>query len=219
MLEGLDLPQQRGISEEHLRLAEALLFSADKPVSDAELAERFGEHVDLARLMEALRQRYAGRGIEVWHVAGGWLFRTAPDLATALRLQAFEQRKLSRAALEVLAIIAYHQPITRAEIENLRGVATSRGTLDVLLDTGWIKPGPRRQTPGRPVTWLTTEAFLIQFGLEGLDSLPGVDELKAAGLLDKRPAALVIPGLGLEDESAPDEVDGQEADDEAEPLY
>jgi segregation and condensation protein B len=219
MLEGLDLPQPRGIEEEDLRLAEALLFSADRPVSDAQLAERLGERVDIALLMDVLRQRYTGRGIEVWRVAEGWMFRTAPDLAALLRLQAVEQRKLSRAALEVLAIIAYHQPITRAEIENLRGVATSRGTLDVLLDTSWIKPGPRRQTPGRPVTWLTTEAFLIQFGLEGLDALPGVDELKAAGLLDKRPAALVIPGLGLDE--APDGADEPEtdSDEEAEPLY
>jgi segregation and condensation protein B len=129
---------------------------------------------------------YQGRGVELVQLAGGWAFRTAPDLATALRVTLDVSRKLSRAAVEALAIIAYHQPVTRGEIEEIRGVQLSRGTLDILLESGWIKPKGRRRTPGRPVTWVTTPGFLDHFGLTSLDDLPGVEELKAAGLLDKR---------------------------------
>jgi segregation and condensation protein B len=170
-----------------VRLVEALLFASAKPLSEEELAERLPADTDIKAALAQLSEHYAGHGIALTEVAGGWAIRTAPDLAAALRISVEVPRKLSRAAMEALAIIAYHQPATRAEVEEIRGVALSRGTLDVLLEVGWIKPRGHKQTPGRPALWVTTDEFLIHFGLASVDDLPGVEELKAAGLLDRRP--------------------------------
>jgi segregation and condensation protein B len=175
---------------EQLRLVEALLFAAPEPLSEEELARRLGEETDVAGLLRELGESYAGRGVNLVRLAGGWTFRTAPDLAPNLRSERTVSRKLSRAAVETLAIIAYHQPATRAEIEAIRGVALARGTLDRLLEAGWVRPKGRRESPGRPLTWATTPAFLAHFGLDSLNELPGVDELRAAGLLDIGPAVL-----------------------------
>jgi segregation and condensation protein B len=172
------------------RLVEAVLFASAEPVNEASLQSRLPETCNLAEVLRGLAARYAGRGVELVKRGDAWAFRTAPDLAPRLHLEVPQQRKLSRAAVEVLAIVAYHQPVTRAEIEEMRGVALSRGTLDVLLEAGWVRPMGRRQTPGRPMTWGTTPAFLDHFGLESLASLPGLEELKAAGLLDTRPAMI-----------------------------
>ncbi len=177
----------------HLRLLEALLFASAEPLSPRAMRERLGEDIDLGALLSELQSHYKDRGVNLVEIGGLWAFRTAPDLGEALSLNKDVQRKLSRAALETMAIIAYHQPITRAEIENIRGVATSKGTLDVLMETGWIKPGRRRESPGRPLTWVTTNAFMDQFGLESMTDLPGLDDLKATGLLDRRPAIEALP--------------------------
>lgn len=176
----------------HVRIAEALLFAASEPLPLERLKQRLPDDVDPAEVMAQLVADYHGRGVEPVQVAGRWMFRTAPDLAPALEEERVSERRLSRAAVETLAIIAYHQPTTRAEVEELRGVAVSKGTMDVLLETGWIRPRGRRQTPGRPVTWGTTDEFLIHFGLESLSDLPGIDELKATGLLSAEPRE---PGL------------------------
>lgn len=172
------------------RLIEAVLFASAEPVTLAALRARLPEVADLGALLESLQARYSGRGVELVKRGDGWAFRTAPDLAARLHLEVPQVRKLSRAAIEVMAIVAYHQPVTRAEIEEMRGVALSRGTLDVLLEAGWVRPMGRRQTPGRPMTWGTSQAFLDHFGLESLTALPGVEELKASGLLDARPAMI-----------------------------
>lgn len=171
-----------------LRLLEALLFASAEPLPEALLAARLGEGINAAALLAELRRQYHGRGVNLVRVGGGWAFRTAEDLAPLLRREEEVGRKLSRAAVETLAIIAYHQPVTRGEIEQIRGVATSKGTLDILLELGWIRPGKRRETPGRPLTWVTTEGFLDHFGLDGLRDLPGLEDLRAAGLLDSRPS-------------------------------
>ena len=171
-----------------VRLIEALLFASAEPLSEKALARHFGEGTVVAALLKRLQGDYAGRGVNLLERDGAWAFRTAADLGDRLRIERTQLRKLSRAAVETLAVIAYHQPVSRAEIETIRGVATARGTLDVLIEADWIKPGRRRETPGRPGTWVTTDGFLDHFGLEGLSDLPGVDELKATGLLDKRPA-------------------------------
>jgi len=168
-----------------VRLIEALLFASAEPLSEKALARHFGEGTVVAALLKRLQGDYAGRGVNLVERDGAWAFRTAADLGDRLRIERTQLRKLSRAAVETLAVIAYHQPVSRAEIETIRGVATARGTLD---EADWIKPGRRRETPGRPGTWVTTDGFLDHFGLEGLSDLPGVDELKATGLLDKRPA-------------------------------
>jgi segregation and condensation protein B len=173
---------------EQLRLLEALLFAAAEPVGEAALALRLGEEADVGGLLRALAEHYAGRGVNLVRAAGGWTFRTAPDLAADLRIEREVARKLSRAAVETLAVIAYHQPVTRAEIEQIRGVAVARGTLDALLEAGWVRPRGRRDSPGRPLNWGTTPAFLAHFGLDSLADLPGIDELRAAGLLDLGPA-------------------------------
>jgi segregation and condensation protein B len=179
---------------EHLRLLEALLFASAEPLDVATLAERLPEDVDVPAALTRLKEEYSTRGVNLVNVAGKWTFRTANDLSWLLAREATETRKLSRAALETLAIVAYHQPVTRAEIEDIRGVTTSKGTLDVLLETGWIRPRGRRKTPGRPITFGTTEAFLTHFGLEALSDLPGLDELKGAGLLDGRlPPGFTVP--------------------------
>ncbi len=175
------------------RLVEALLFASDKPLTSSDIYSRLPEDADLSAILSELEKTYEGRGVNLVQVGNAYAFRTAEDLADNLILEKEEERKLSRAALETLSIIAYHQPVTRAEIENIRGVATSRGTLDILLEQGWIKPGRRRETPGRPVTWVSTNDFLDHFQLETLTDLPGLDELKASGLLDRRPAIETIP--------------------------
>jgi segregation and condensation protein B len=177
-----------------LRLLEALIFASAEPLDERTLADRLGGGVDLKRLLAELKQDYAGRGIDLICTAGRWSFRTAPDLAEKLRVDAEVQRKLSRATVETLSIIAYHQPVTRAEIESIRGVATSKGTLDILMEAGWVRPGKRRETPGRPLTWITTDGFLDHFGLESLRDLPNLEDLKASGLLDSRPVLTSIQG-------------------------
>ncbi|MFD2142833.1 SMC-Scp complex subunit ScpB [Ancylobacter oerskovii] len=178
----------------HLRLLEAMLFAAGEPLDEATLAARLPEGVDLRPLMAQLSADYAGRGVNLVRVAGKWTLRTAPDLGFLLARDKPEPRKLSRAALETLAIIAYHQPVTRAEIEEIRGVSTSKGTLDVLLESGWIRMRGRRRSPGRPVTYGTAESFLVHFGLESIQDLPGLEELKGAGFVDARvTAGLTVP--------------------------
>ncbi len=179
---------------EELRLIEALLFAAGEPLDDKTLRSRLPEGVDIATAMRRLQAEYAPRGVNLVRVAGKWMFRTANDLAWLLARDSVEPKKLSRAANETLAIIAYHQPVTRTEIEDIRGVTVSKGTVDVLLETGWIRPRGRRKAPGRPLTFGTTEAFLSHFGLEAIGDLPGLDELKGTGLLDGRlPAGFSIP--------------------------
>ena len=167
-----------------LRLVEALLFASASAVTERTIAERLGDDADVPDLLNRLKALYKGRGVELTRAGNRWFFRTAPDLGDRLKLEKIVPRKLSRAGTETLAIIAYHQPVTRAEIEEIRGVVISRGTLDILLEEGWIKPKGKRHTPGRPTTWGTSDAFLDHFGLESLNDLPGIDELKAAGLLD-----------------------------------
>jgi segregation and condensation protein B len=195
------LPPSDAIQERMhaLRLIEALLFASPTPLSDADLTRRLPDSVTLGPLIEELQLHYRFRGIVLARVAGGWTFRTAADLAQHLAEQAVQPRKLSRAQIETLAIIAYHQPVTRAEIEEIRGVALHRGTLDLLVEAGWVQPKGRRETPGRPVTWVTTDGFLLHFGLDTLADLPNVDELKAAGLLDARPIQSLGEGPEAED--------------------
>jgi segregation and condensation protein B len=194
---------------EQLRLLEALLFAAPEPLSEEELGLRLGEEADVRALLHELAEHYAGRGINLVGLAGGWTFRTAPDLASALRSERTVARRLSRAAVETLAVIAYHQPVTRAEIEAIRGVTLARGTLDRLLESGWVQPKGRRETPGRPLNWTTTPHFLAHFGLDSLKELPGIEELKSAGLLDLGPAVfgdnLPPPAEEPEDAEALDE--------------
>ena len=157
--------------------------------------ERMPEGADIGALLLEIQNDFKARGIELANINNTWAFRTHPDLADDLRLEKNGTRKLSKAAMETMAIIAYHQPVTRAEIENIRGVATNKGTLDVLMEADWVKPGKRRETPGRPLTWITTNAFLDHFGLESTMDLPGLDEMKASGLLDRRPAIDTVPDL------------------------
>lgn len=175
-----------------IRLLEAFLFAATEPQSEEMLADHLPEGTDVGALLAELRGQYQGRGVVLKQVAGKWAFRTAPDLAEYLRIEKAVPRKPSRAAIETLAIISYHQPVTRSEVEEIRGVAVSKGSFDLLLEAGWIRPVGRRRTPGRPVTWGTSEKFLEQFGLNSLADLPGIDELKASGLLDVRPASSIV---------------------------
>jgi segregation and condensation protein B len=185
--------QQHDRAEE-LRILEALLFAADEPLDEKTLAARLPAGVDLRALLAQLQKDYAARGVNLVRVAGKWTLRTASDLAWLLTHEAVVTKKLSRAAMETLAIVAYHQPVTRAEVEDIRGVSTSKGTLDVLLETGWVRLRGRRKAPGRPVTYGTTEAFLSHFGLEALTDLPGLDELKGAGLLEPSlPSGFSVP--------------------------
>ncbi len=203
-------PEER---RQNLRMVEALLFASAEPLSAAEIAGRLPEGADIAGLLGDLQAIYAERGVNLAQVAGKWMFRTAGDLSFLLSREAVEQKRLSRAALETLAIIAYHQPVTRADIEEIRGVATSRGTLDVLMETGWVRMRGRRRSPGRPVTYGVTETFLTHFGLDSVADLPGVDELKAAGLLDSRiPANFAIPEPNAGDGLAEDEDPLEEGD-------
>ena len=176
---------------------EALLFAASEPQTPATLAKSLPEGADVPARLEELAGLYGNRGVTLMRVGTAYAFRTAPDLAHLFAREQTVQKKLNRAAVEALAILAYHQPVTRAEIEEIRGVALSKGTLDALLEAGWIQPRGRREAPGRPVTWGTTQAFLDHFGLEDLKSLPGLEELKAAGLLDARPAVLALSERGM----------------------
>src|SRR5579863_2520004 len=192
---------------EQLRLLEALLFAAPEPLAENDLAQRLGDAADVGALLCELGSSYAERGVNLVRLAGGWTFRTAPDLASQLRSERMVSRKLSRAAVETLAIIAYHQPVTRAEIEAIRGVALARGSLDRLMEAGWVRPSGRRDAPGRPLNWVTTPAFLAHFGLDSLAELPGLDELRAAGLLDIGPAVIGERADGAGDEVEPDLVD------------
>lgn len=199
---------------QHVRMVEALLFAAAEPLDEATLAERLPEGADIPALLEEVQKTYESRGVNLVQVAGRWSFRTADDLSFIMERQAVEQKRLSRAALETLAIIAYHQPVTRAEIEEIRGVSTSKGTLDTLLEIGWIRMRGRRRTPGRPVTYGTTDDFLIHFGLDRVSDLPGMTELKGTGLLGANlPRGFEIPqpsdGDELEEDEAP--LDEEEA--------
>src|SRR5256886_16396163 len=179
---------------EELRLIEALLFAAGEPLDEKILRSRLPEGVDIAAAMRRLQVEYAPRGVNLVRIAGKWTFRTANDLAWLLARESVEPQKLSRAANETLAMLAYHQPVTRAEIEDIRGVTVSKGTVDVLMETGWVRPRGRRKSPGRPLTFGTTEAFLTHFGLESVGDLPGLDELKGTGLFDGRlPAGFSVP--------------------------
>lgn len=191
---------------EAARIAEALVFASAQPVSEAFISDRLPKAFDVRAIMLRLQEEYAHRGVNLVRVDDAWAFRTAADLSFVIRRDENEVRKLSRAALEVLAIIAYHQPVTRAEIEDIRGVQTSRGTLDVLMEAGWVRFRGRRRTPGRPVTLGTTRDFLDHFGLEELRDLPGIEELKGAGLLSGRiPANFNIPSPSMNDELTEDE--------------
>ena len=174
---------------QQLRLVEALLFAAAEPLDEEALARHLGDVADIPELLGELAERYGRRGVNLVRLAGGWAFSTAPDLAPKLRIERPVVRKLSRAAVETLAVIAYHQPVTRAEIEEIRGVALAKGTIDTLMEAGWVHPKGRRAAPGRPLLWVTTPGFLAHFGLDSLSELPNLDELRSTGLLDLVPAA------------------------------
>ncbi len=201
-----------------VRLIEAMLFASSSALSESQMAERFPPaRVKLIPdILDHLRESYANRGVNLVQRDRRWALRTATDLADSLRLEKEQPKKFTRAAMETMAVVAYHQPVTRAEIENIRGVATSPGALDALMEAGWIKPGKRREVPGRPVTWLSTQAFLDHFGLEKLTDLPGMDDLKAAGLLDKRPAIEAMPTADMFDgeDTRNDAEDPQDVTDE-----
>lgn len=189
--EMIDIPEDETASlmdPSMVRAVEAMLFASDKPLSVAAIRERLPDGADVGGMLLALQAEYQDRGVTLVNIDGLWAFRTAADLGDTLQMKRDVTRPLSRAAMETLSIVAYHQPVTRAEIENIRGVVTSGGTLDILMECGWVKPGRRRETPGRPLTWVTTTQFLDHFGLQALTDLPGLDDLKASGLLDRRPA-------------------------------
>jgi segregation and condensation protein B len=210
-----EMTTEEAVSIEHLRMAEALLYAAEEPLEAKALATLLPEGTDVPALLAELQAQYEKRGVNLFCVAEKWQFRTAPDLAFLLRKEKPEQKRLSRAALETLAIVAYHQPVTRAEIEDIRGVALSKGTIDALMEVGWVKIRGRKRTPGRPVTYGTTEPFLVQFGLESVNHLPGTDELKAAGFLEALPpSGFDIPSpsdqLGLDEDPY---IEGDEVED------
>jgi segregation and condensation protein B len=180
--------------DEALRLLEAVLFASAEPLDEDALKKRLPAGTDVKKLLEQLAETYAERGVNLVRVAGKWMMRTAPDLGPLLAKETGEPKKLSRAAIETLAIVAYHQPVTRAEIEEIRGVTISKGTLDLLIETGWVRLRGRRKAPGRPVTYGTTEDFLVHFGFEAIDDLPGLEELKGAGFLEGRlPSGFSVP--------------------------
>ncbi len=178
---------------EDVRVAEAMVFASAEPLDDAAIAARLSDGADVGAVMEELQRLYAGRGVNLVRVARRWTFRTAEDLSWLLAREDDNKRKLSRAAIETLAIVAYHQPVTRADIEEIRGVAVSKGALDVLMEAGWVRMRGRRKAPGRPITYGTTTEFLVQFGLDAISDLPGLDELQAAGLFDGK----LPPGYGV----------------------
>ena len=190
---------------EQERMLEAILFASAEPITIKDMEARMPHGCDAAEAMVHLRKRYEGRGVRVVKVGDAWAFRTAPDLGFLMQKETVETRKLSRAAIETLAIIAYHQPVTRAEIEEIRGVSVSRGTVDQLLEMGWIRFGRRKMTPGRPVTFVVTQTFLDHFGLESARDLPGLKELRAAGLLESRPPPGAMPQMGDGDADADEE--------------
>ena len=222
----IDQPRGDGVAQrfaEGVRIAEALLFAAVEPMPESTIAARMPEGIEAAAVLARLRADYASRGVHLVRVGPKWLFRTADDLSWLLSASGREVKKLSRAALETLAIIAYHQPTTRAEIEDIRGVAVAKGTIDVLLETGWVKLRGRRRAPGRPITYGTTEGFLLHFGLESIGDLPGLDELRGAGLFDGRlPPSFTVPlphdGALKDDEDPLDEEPAAEPDDDGD-LY
>jgi len=187
---------------EQERMCEAILFATAEPITIKEIEARMPHGCDAAEALVYLRKRYEGRGVHLVKVGDGWAMRTAPDLAFLMQKETVETRKLSRAAIETLAIIAYHQPVTRAEIEEIRGVSVSRGTVDQLLEMEWIRFGRRKMTPGRPVTFVVTQHFLDHFGLENARDLPGLKELRAAGLLENRPPPGDMPSMGDGDEDS-----------------
>lgn len=200
-----------------VRVAEALLFASHEPLAAEDIARMMPQGVDAEAVLGELERLYRPRGVNLVRIAGKWAFRTAPDLGYLLRRESDEPKRFGRAALETLAIIAYHQPVTRAEIEEIRGVATAKGTLDILLETGWVRLRGRRRTPGRPVTYGTTPAFLDHFGLARIDDLPGLEELKGAGLLSSRlPPSFQVPlpfdGPLRDDEDPLEEGDAGETD-------
>ncbi len=193
-LDHVERARPDALQRETMRICEALIFAATEPLSEDEMLKRLPEGADLAAALAFLKADYFSRGVNLARVGKKWTFRTAPDLAWVLQREKTEPKKLSRAALETLAIVAYHQPATRAEVEDIRGVALSKGTMDVLLETGWVRLRGRRRAPGRPVTYGTTEKFLLHFGLEQISDLPGLDELKGAGLFDGRlPKGFGVP--------------------------
>ncbi len=203
-------PQEQSLFDappiaEQERMVEAMLFASTEPMTVADLERRMPLGCDPAEALAYLRRRYEGRGVRLMRVGDAWAFRTAPDLGHLMQKEVVEQRKLSRAAIETLAIIAYHQPVTRAEIEEIRGVAVSRGTIDQLIEMEWIRFGRRRMTPGRPVTFVVTETFLDHFGLESARDLPGLKDLRAAGLLDNRP----LPGMMQKADDEDEDQSGQ----------
>lgn len=192
-----------------LRLAEAVLFAAVEPLDNASIGAQLPEGTDVEAVLKDLRNLYSSRGVNLINIGGKWTMRTAPDLADKLKIERTSQRRLSRAAHETLAVVAYHQPVTRAEIEEIRGVSLSKGTMDVLLEVDWIRPGRRRNSPGRPLTWGTTEGFLSHFGIESLKDLPGVQELRAAGLIDQRPAVNIYAVSAVGDELPLESITGE----------
>jgi segregation and condensation protein B len=196
----MTLRQDQDPSEDETRAVEATLFAADAPMTAQEIAAYVGADADVKRALAELEARYQGRGVNLVERGGHWHFQTAPDLAHILRREREETRKLSRAGIETLAIIAYHEPVSRAEIEAIRGVQISKGTLDVLMEAGWVRPAGRREAPGRPLTYATTQGFLSHFGLENRRDLPGIDDLKAAGLLD--PVDLAYESLEMQAQDA-----------------
>jgi segregation and condensation protein B len=210
MTDAVTTPPDTDRHADELRLLEALLFAAAAPLDEASIAERLPEGSDVPALIGELSARYAGCGVNVVRIAGGWTLRTAPDLGPRLKLEQTVTRKLSRAAIETLAIIAYHQPVTRGEIEEIRGVVVSSGTLDVLMEAGWIMPKGRRETPGRPVTWVTTEQFLAHFGLADRRDLPGMEELRAAGLIGPRPEFVLSEQVTASPQEEPEDEENEE---------
>lgn len=206
-----------GVTAQAMRIVEALLFAGGKPMTAAELAKRLPPGAEIGPVLMALKRVYAGRGVELVEAGGAWRFQSASDLSFLFQAEAQAPKKLPKAALETLAIIAYHQPVTRAEVEDIRGVSLSKGTLDLLLDLGWVRPRGRRRTPGRPLTYATTDAFLSHFGLITLDALPGKEDLTAAGFIDARvahhfdaprPDAALLAGSLDEDEDLSPEGEG-----------
>jgi segregation and condensation protein B len=180
-------------TSQNLRIVEAILFASAEPIAQGVIETKLGTDANAVALLKELQQNYADRGVNLVETDGAWSFRTAPDLAAAMQITTQRRRKLPRVAAETLAIIAYHQPVTRAEVESIRGVAVSSETLELLLGLGWIRPGKRRETPGRPFTWVTTTDFLSHFNIATLGDLPGIEELRAAGLLDARPVLETMP--------------------------
>lgn len=209
----------RPVEAEDIRIVEAVLFAAEEPLDAPNIADKLAANADVPAIMQAIGEKYAEAGFNLQKTGNKWVFRSAPDLAHALQKHVVQQRRLSRAALETLAIIAYHQPVTRAEIEDIRGVSISKGTLDVLLESEWVKIRGRRRVPGRPVTYGTSDNFLLHFGLEGLSDLPGLEELKAAGLLDDRlPPGFEVPEPDPDNDPEEDPLEAGDDGSELAPL-